>query len=142
MHPLAAAVRRALSPETLSPDPFVGCCEVAFHEVREWRPDNRWRLRLHPEAAASNKPGGGRGLPARRAAASIAGRDDPHWRLIPGGVQLYIGDSLHGVYFDFAPSADGLAGRTYYHLDTTIGFQVERVSARRVPCTEGWDSPR
>lgn len=122
-----------------SPDAFTGCYEARFHAVSEYRPDPRWRLRLYPEAADSKKPGGGGGLPARRATASIQGSDDPFWRLIPGGIQLHIGDSLHGVYFDFVPAADGLAGRALYYSDTASGFGTERVTARRVACTPEWD---
>lgn len=85
------------TPEGREPDSFVGCYQATFHAVKAWRPENDWRLRLYPDAAASNRPGGRRGLPARRAHASIQERDDPFWRIIPGGVQLHIGDSLHGV---------------------------------------------
>jgi hypothetical protein len=122
--------------EDLAPDAFVGCYDATFHDVVEWRADNRWRFRLYSEAANSSKPGGGGGLPDRRATASIQESDDPYWRLIPTGVQMYIGDSLHGVYFDFTPTAQGLAGRAFHHSDTRDGFVTERVSARRVECTD------
>jgi hypothetical protein len=128
------------TPEALEPDLFVGCYQATFYEKNEWRPDNGWRLRLYADTAASNKPGGGRGLPARRATASIQDRDDPYWRIIPRGVQLHIGDTLHGVYFDFTPTAEGLAGRAFYYSDTARGFGTERVSARKVECTGEWDS--
>jgi len=69
------------------------------------------------------------------------GWDDAYWRLTPGGIQLHIGDSLHGVLFDFAPTLEGLAGRAFHYADTSPdGFRTQRVSARRVECTAGWDS--
>lgn len=57
-----------------------------------------------------------------------------YWRMIPGGIQLYVGDSLHGWRVDLFPRGDGLAGLDYSFSDTWRGFQAERVWAHRVPC--------
>lgn len=128
------------TPAELTPDAYVGCYEAEYPKMHDWRPDPRWRLRLYAEAANSQRPSGGQGLPARRATATIARNDDPFWRLIPGGIQLHIGDSLHGVFYEFASRGGGLTGRAFYYSDTRRGFITEPVVARKVECTAAWDS--
>lgn len=76
---------------------------------------------------------------ARLARASV---QDPieggWWRRIPGGFQMYFGDSLHGMYVDFLVRGDGLVGRAFSHSDTCFGrYLAETVSARGVPCPPG-----
>lgn len=121
------------SPEGADLRPFVGCYEVTSHPVDDI-PAERWQLQLDSAVAMSNRPGGGRGLPARRASASIQRRNDPHWRPTPGGIQLHIGDTLHGAYYEFTARGDSLVGRRYGYADTGRGFGLRRISARKIPC--------
>src|SRR3954469_13986484 len=67
------------SPEAADLRPFVGCYEVTSHPTGDI-PAERWTLQLDSAVAMSDRPGGARGLPARRASASIQRYDDPHWR--------------------------------------------------------------
>jgi hypothetical protein len=121
------------SPEAADLRPFVGCYEVTSHATGRIAAE-QWQLQLDSAVAMSRKPGGATGLPARRASASIQGVDDPHWRPIPGGIQLYIGDTLHGAYYEFTARGDSLVGRRYGHADTARGFGLRRLSARKVSC--------
>jgi hypothetical protein len=121
------------SPEAADLHPFVGCYEVTSHAMRGIELE-QWQLRLDSAVAMSERPGGGRGLPNRRATASIQRYDDPYWRPVPAGIQLYIGDTLHGAYYEFKTAADSLVGRGYGYADTSAGFALRRISARKIPC--------
>jgi hypothetical protein len=114
--------------------PFVGCYEARFYKREDWRPDNRWSFQLDSAVSQSRLPGSRSGPGVRHATTSNQRHDVPQWWVIPGGVQIHIGDSLHGRYIEFFPSGDSLVGRVYYYSDTRGGFDTERVSARRAAC--------
>lgn len=124
---------------------LVGCYRAAFQKAREWGPDSTWYFRLDSLAPDSSRPGGGRSVPgARLARASIEdGFEGVYWRRIPNGIQMHIGDTLHGMYVDFLFHRDGLVGRAFGYSDVRFDHAVEMVSARRIPCPEGdWPPPR
>lgn len=122
------------TPEGASPEPYVGCYEAVYLKPDRERIHDRWEFRLFAEVANSRKPGGGTALPQRRATASVQGQDDPWWRVTATGFQMYMGDTLHGAYYDFRPAAAGFVGREFTAADTFEGFRSESMRARKVAC--------
>lgn len=125
------------APDGVLPDAYVGCYEAEFR-ASEDRTETRWHFRLYPDAASSKRPGGRNGLPARRATASIQELNDPWWLITPRGIQMHIGNTLHGSYYEFPrPRGTGvLAGRAFHYSDTASRFYVEPVTARKVECPD------
>ncbi|MBB4634268.1 hypothetical protein FHS01_000274 [Longimicrobium terrae] len=123
------------APEGLDLSPFIGCHEARFYKRVDGRPDNRWSLQLDSAVSRSTRPGSRHGPGVRHATTSNQRHDVAQWWGIPGGVQIHVGDSLHGYYVEFFPRADSLVGRAYYYSDTRGGFGTERVSAHRTSCS-------
>lgn len=112
---------------------FVGCYQVSEKDEGE---NASWFLSLDSIAPEVGRPGSGRGVPGSMwARTSNQGRYSSYWWMIPGGFQVYVGDSLHGWRVELFPRGDGLAGRTYDFNDVRPGFRATDVVARRVPCT-------
>lgn len=100
----------------------------------EWRINNQWKLRLDSALSQSTTPGTRGGPGVRQATTSRSGDVAVEWWLIPGGIQLHAGNSLHGQYIEFYPRADSLVGRTYDYADTRNGFTTDPLSAHRTAC--------
>lgn len=114
---------------------FAGCYEASPPAGRASDSNHPWSFVLDTITPEGGRPGSGERVPgAMWARTSNQGRYSSYWRMIPGGIQIYVGDSLHGWRVEFFPRGDQLVGRDYSFSDVWRGFQAERVSARRVPC--------
>lgn len=116
---------------------FVGCYDAtlpARGSDEEWT----WSFALDTAAPKAGGPGSGADVPGAMWARSSEQRSSSsYWRMIPGGFQLYVGDTLHGWRAEFFPRGGELIGRFYGFSDTDDGFHAERLRVRRVPCPQG-----